>query len=119
MIGPTNHGIQDLIALDPSADWGQDENGDWGVQGGCMAAAQPCGLSPRVVAIPVFNPDTWDLGPSNGRSSVTVTRVIGMFIDRMQGNDAIGYLMPYPSAPYGGTGGTPGSSFVISVILVR
>jgi hypothetical protein len=119
MIGPTRQGIGDLIALDPNADWGQDENGDWGVQGGCMSLSTPCALSPRIVAIPVFNPDTWDQGPSNGRSSVTVTRVIGMFIDRMQGNDAIGYLMPYPSAPYGGSGGTPGASFVVSVVLVR
>jgi hypothetical protein len=119
MIGPTRQGIEALIAQDPNADWGQDEDGNWGVQGGCMAAQSPCALSPRVVAIPVFNPDTWDLGPSNGRSSVTVTRVIGMFIDRIQGNDVIGYLMPYPSAPHGGTGGIPGESFVVSVILVR
>ncbi len=27
--------------------------------------------------------------------------------------------MPYPSAPYGGTGGSPGSSFVVSIILVE
>jgi hypothetical protein len=119
MIGPTQQGIQALIDQDPNADWGQDANGAWGVQGGCMADASPCALSPRVVAIPVFDPDIWDLGPSNGRSSVTVTRVIGMFIDRMQGNDVIGYLMPYPSAPHGGTGGIPGESFVVSVILVR
>jgi hypothetical protein len=119
MIGPTRQGMADLIALDPNADWAQDENGDWGVQGGCMSLQSPCALSPRVVAIPVFNPDTWDQEQSQGRSTVVVTRVIGMFIDRMQGNDAIGYLMPYPSAPYGGTGGTPGSSFVVSVVLVR
>jgi Flp pilus assembly protein TadG len=119
MIGPTRQGIEDLIALDPDADWDVRDDGTYGVVGGCMAASSPCGLSPRVVAIPVFNPDTWDLGPSNGRSSVTVTRVIGMFIDRIVSNDVYGYLMPYPSQPYGGTGGQPGSSFVVSIILVR
>jgi hypothetical protein len=120
MIGPTQQGIDRLINLDLSADWGQDENGDWGVQGGCMAASTPCALSPRVVAVPVFNPDAWDEGQSQGRGTVVVTRVVGMFIDRIEPNgDVIGYLMPYPSAPYGGTGGTPGSSFVVSIILVR
>lgn len=119
MIGPTRQGIEELIALDPEADWGQRDDGGYGVVGGCMAATDACGLSPRVVAIPVFNPDTWDLGPSNGRSSVTVTRVIGMFIDRIESNDVYGYLMPYPSSPYGGTSGQPGSSFVVSIILVR
>jgi hypothetical protein len=120
MIGPTQQGIDALIGLDRGADWAQDENGDWGVRGGCMAAASPCGLSPRVVAVPVFYPDTWDSEQSQGRSTVVVTRVIGMFIDRIEPNgDVIAYLMPYPSAPYGGTGGTPGASFVVSVVLVR
>ncbi len=121
MIGPTVQGIEALIALDRDARWDQlpDAPGEYGVVGGCMADSAPCALSPRVVAVPVFNPDIWDSGPSNGRSTVTVTRVIGMFIDRMSGNDVIGRLMPYPSAPYGGTGGVPGAAFVVSVILVR
>ena len=89
MIGPTSQGIQDLIALDPSADWGQD--GQWRRRrsGGVHGGEHPCGISPRVVAIPVFNPDTWDLGPSStGRTtSRDRQRVIGFFIDRMQGND--------------------------------
>jgi hypothetical protein len=66
----------------------------------------------------VFNPDIWDLGPSQGRSTVTVTRVIGMFIEGMQGNDVLGRIMPYPSAPYG-TGGVPGAAAVVSIVLVR
>ncbi len=121
MIGPTVQGIEALIALDRDARWGAlpDAPGEYGVVGGCMASGTPCALSPRVVAVPVFNPDIWDSGPSNGRSTVTVTRVVGMFIDRMSGNDVIGRLMPYPSAPYGGTGGVPGAAFVVSVILVR
>jgi hypothetical protein len=121
MIGPTRQGVSDLIALDPDASWDElpDAPGNYGVVGGCMSAQNPCGLSPRVVAVPVFDPDIWDRGPSQGRSTVTVTRVIGMFIERMQGNDVIGRLMPYPSAPYGGTGGEPGAAFVISIVLVR
>jgi len=45
--------------------------------------------------------------------------VVGMFIEQMQGNDVVGRLMPYPSSPFSGTGGVPGSAFVISIILVR
>jgi len=108
MIGPTNQGITDLIAPDPRR-W---VNGE--ITGTCTGTS-----CTRVVAIPVFNPDLWDLGPSNGRSTVVVTRVVGMFIDRIQGNDVTGYLVPYPSAAYSGTGGVAGSSFVVSIVLVR
>ena len=120
MVGPTQQGMADLIALDPTASWSLSANGGrGGISGGCMSAGTPCGLSPRVVAIPVFNPDVWDLGPSNGRSTVVVTRVVGMFIERMRGNDVIGRLMPYPSAAYSGTGGVAGAAFVVSIVLVR
>ena len=72
-----------------------------------------------MVAVPVFDPDIWDLGPSQGRSTVTVTRVVGMFVERMQGNDVVGRLMPYPAPAQSGTGGVTGSTFVISIVLVR
>ncbi|MBL8137478.1 MAG: Tad domain-containing protein [Acidobacteria bacterium] len=122
MIGPTNQGVTDLINLDPTATWSPSANGGrGGISGGCMSSqANPCALSPRVVAVPVFDPDVWDRDPARGRNTtVTVTRIVGMFIERMRGNDVIGRLMPYPSSPYSGTGGVPGSAFVISIILVR
>lgn len=121
MIGPTSQGVSALISLDPAATWNQSaNNGRGGISGGCMSSqANPCALSPRVVAVPVFDPDVWDRGPSNGRNTVTVTRIVGMFIERMQGNDVVGRLMPYPSSPHSGTGGVPGSAFVVSIVLVR
>lgn len=120
MVGPTRDGVTDLIDLDPDAEWDEDANdGRGGIVGGCMEAANPCAVSPRVVAVPVFNPDTWDLGPSQGRSTVTITRVVGMFVEEMQGNTVVGRLMPYPGKPTSGTGGQPGAAFVVSIILVR
>ncbi|MCC7178312.1 MAG: Tad domain-containing protein [Acidobacteria bacterium] len=120
MIGPTSQGIRDLIAQDPAAVW--DPNmygpGQGGVSGGCMATAA-CAISPRLVAIPVFNPDVYDAGRASGRIDITVVKVLGFFIDHMQGNDVIGYLSPYPSAPHGGTSNTPGAAFVVSIALVR
>jgi hypothetical protein len=120
MIGPTSQGIRDLIAQDQSASW--DPNlygpGQGGVAGGCMAAGT-CAISPRLVAIPVFNPDIYDAGRASGRIDIVVTKVLGFFIDDMSGNDVIGYLTTYPSAPRTGTSNTPGAAFVVSITLVR
>ena len=121
MIGPTNQGIRDLIAQDPGARWDTSLNGgQGGVAGGCMAMGTGgCALSPRLVAIPVFNPDAYDAGRASGRITIEVTKVLGFFIEGMQGQDVIGYLCPYPSAPRSGTSTTPGAAFVVSIALVR
>jgi Flp pilus assembly protein TadG len=119
MVGPTRHGMDDLIALDPSATWNLSANGGrGGITGGCMSSGA-CAISPRVVAVPMFNPDLWDSDFTPGHPTVEVTRVVGFFMEQMQGNDVIGRLMPYPSSAYSGTGGVPGSAFVISIVLVR
>ena len=50
--------------------------------------------SPLVsVAIPVYNPDIWDLENPHGRGEVTISRVIGLFVEGMSGGDVIGRLM--------------------------
>jgi Putative Flp pilus-assembly TadE/G-like len=106
MIGPTAQGIRDLIAQDPGATWNPNLYGPGrgGISGGCMSTGA-CAISPRLVAIPVFNPDTYD--------------VLGFFIEGMSGNDVIGYMTTYPSAPRSGTSDTPGAAFVVSIALVR
>lgn len=120
MVGPTAQGMRDLIALDPLATWNPDLYGPGrgGVSGGCMATGA-CAVSPRLVAIPVFNPDTYDAGRASGRVDITVVKVLGFFVDRMQGNDVAGYITTYPSAPRSGTSSTPGAAFVVSIALVR
>jgi hypothetical protein len=119
MIGPTAQGVRDLIALDADAHWDTSLNGgQGGIAGGCMAGGG-CAISPRLVAIPVFNPDAYDAGRASGRITIEVVKVMGFFIDGMNGNDVIGYISPYPSAPREGTDDSPGSSFVISIALVR
>jgi hypothetical protein len=82
-------------------------------------AAGTCALSPRLVAIPVFNPDIYDLGRASGRVDIVITKIVGFFIEGMQGNDVIGYITTYPSAPHGGTSSTPGAAFIVSIALVR
>jgi len=122
MVGPTSQGMADLIALDPDAEWDPDLNGSGrgGIKGGCMSLSTGgCTVSPRLVAIPVYDPDAYDLGRASGRVEITITKVLGFFVDRMQGNEVSGYLMSYPSTPKAGMGGVPGNHFVVSVALVR
>jgi hypothetical protein len=121
MIGPTRQGMDDLIDLDPDAKWDKTLNGGvGGIKGGCMSSvASPCAISPRLVAIPMFNPDAYQLADQGGRTTIQITKVLGFFVDKMQGNDVMGYLMTYPSDPSAGMGGVPGSGFVVSVALVR
>ena len=121
MVGPTRQGMAALIAQDPDAEWDPDLFGDGrgGVKGGCMATGD-CTVSPRLVAIPVYDPDAYDAGRASGRVTITITKVIGFFMDRMQGNEVNGYIMSYPSTPNEGMGGVPGAAnFVVSVALVR
>jgi Flp pilus assembly protein TadG len=120
MIGPTNQGIRDLVALDSGANWNTTLNGGrGGIEGGCMAAGT-CAISPRLVAIPVFNPDVYDAGRASGRIDITIVKIVGFFIQGMvNGNDVLGYITTYPSAPRTGTTNTPGAAFVVSIALVR
>jgi hypothetical protein len=120
MIGPTKQGMNDLIALDKDAKWNKTLNGVGGIEGGCMSSTtSPCAISPRLVAIPMFNPDAYQLADQNGRTTIQITKVLGFFVDEMDGNDVKGYLMTYPAEPSAGMGGVPGSGFVVSVSLVR
>lgn len=120
MVGPTRQGMRDLIALDPGASWQPNlfGPGHGGISGGCMASGA-CVISPRLVAIPVFNPDVYDAGRASGRIDITIVKVLGFFVDEMQGNDVAGYITTYPSVPRAGVGGVPGAAFVVSVALVR
>ena len=120
MIGPTKQGMQDLVALDPYADWDSDLYGEGrgGVTGGCMGAGT-CVTSPRLIAIPVYDPDAYAAADAGGRTELNIVKVLGFFIDRMQGNDVGGWITSYPAEPNAGMGGVPGNNFVVSVALVR
>jgi len=121
-VGPTTSGMQELYDQDPNARWVQSLNGGrGGIQGGCMAAGT-CTISPRLVAVPVYNPDAYQFSvsqPGNNRT-IQIVKVIGFFLERAQsGGEVVGHIMAYPSAPRGGTSTTPDTAFVISVALVR
>jgi hypothetical protein len=129
MIGPTRQGVDDLILQDPHAVWDPSLDtdadgmpGPGGISGGCMATnscATTNGYSPRLVPIPVFNPDTYDKGKGHGRIDIEITKLVGFFILPMNGNDVEGYLMDYPTVPVAGPPAPPGATFLISIALVR
>lgn len=81
--GPTVQGVDDLVALDPGAQWVGGV-----ISGGCMAAGT-CVLSPRVVAIAVFDPDRfqrsqllgdWSYCPTSA-PCVQITNIFGLFVE--------------------------------------
>jgi hypothetical protein len=117
--------LADVMAADASAAWDAGANGGrGGVAGGCMTSGA-CSVSPRIIALPIVDPDVWgqqsavepDLHPS-----VNVTRVVGLFVEAVNFTEIVGRLMPYPTAPTTTTIanlGVHNSAFVVSTLLVR
>jgi Flp pilus assembly protein TadG len=109
MTGPTKQGMDDLIALDPDATW--DPNNKR-----VISTKHP---SPRVRAIPLFDPQYYADGKLNGRNaSLKFVNYLGFFIDKMDGNDIYGYITPIGGLP-GTTPGPPSSMFPAYIRLVQ
>lgn len=125
MVGPTTHGFEDLIALDPYATWSTTERRP---VGGCMETGA-CARSPRWAAVPVFDVDQFMQGwlatgaPPQGPLTVNIVNVIGVWIDEVRNNgDIYGYITHYPTVNItgNGIGNTPvNQAFARTVILVR
>ncbi|MFB3855361.1 MAG: pilus assembly protein TadG-related protein [Vicinamibacterales bacterium] len=116
MIGPTAQGVEALIAQDPTAHW-WDPDGPGGPERGTVVSEMGAS-SPRLVALPLFNVDVYERGRASGRVDLEVTNVLGFFIDRMEGNDVIGYLTHIPTTYRGGAVNRE-AAFLRTVILVR
>lgn len=116
--GEVAQGILALIGQDAAASWNPGMNGGrGGVSGGCMAAGT-CTISPRIIALPAFSPDAWDAG-GIANDVVRVTRIVGFFVQRLEGGYVVGRLMVYPAAPRSTMNADPNSAFVVSAALVR
>jgi Flp pilus assembly protein TadG len=118
MIGPTRQGVLELIAQDPNARW---DSGTTSVTGSCAQATPSCGAnSPRVVAVPVYDTGTYDTTRRQGLPTFTIVNILGFFIDRMQGNDVVGYLTEAPGLQTGAAAALdPQSSFLSQIQLIR
>ncbi len=104
MIGPTQQGVNDLIAQDPIATWDS-------VQGVMNSNFAP-GASPRLVRVPMFDPR---YPPDPGKQELVVTNIAGFFIESMgPGGRVTGRLMPTL-----GTGGPTPANMLNTVRLVE
>jgi Flp pilus assembly protein TadG len=117
MIGPTRQGVNDLIALDPNAQW---DTGTDSVINSCATATPSCGTSPRVVPIPVFDTATYYTTRRQGLPEFVVVNILGFFIDRMQGNDVVGWITEAPGTVRAATAPIdPSASFLTQIQLIR
>ncbi len=83
MVGPTNSGIDDLIARDPNAHW----NGQR-----VVSNFHP---SPRVAIIPMYDPVYYATGVQQGRNTdLKVANFLGFFIEYRSGNNVYGKITP-------------------------
>ena len=111
MVGPTRQGIQALIDRDPTAYWDTVNNR-------YVSTISP---SPRVVAIPVFDPLYYDSGKKNGRNAdLRAVNYVGFFIEGLQGGDVLGRITPISGLLKGsGAGSGPVGAFPRAIVLVE
>jgi Flp pilus assembly protein TadG len=111
MSGPTIQGLEELIAKDPGAYWDTGKND--------VAGSSYSGQSPRVFPIPLFDPAYYDEGKRNGRmADLRVANWIGFFLEEIQGNGAIGRIIPIAGIR-DRTGNAPTNLFPKSIRLVQ
>lgn len=123
MVGPTAQGVGDLVAKDPGATWNAGTNS---VQGSCApgvcADGQYHARSPRIVPVVLFDVDGFFQGSPTGKSTVTISNIMGFFVEGMGGagnKDVIGRLAAVPGTHKAGSNVDAPSSFMRTVMLVR
>jgi Flp pilus assembly protein TadG len=99
MKGPTNQGLDALIALDPNAQWDPATN---------TVINSAYALSPRIIKAAAFDPTVGVEDDEAGRKYVTVTKLMALFIDRHDSDEVVGWFMnlvtegePCPGCPQG------------------
>jgi Flp pilus assembly protein TadG len=130
MIGPTGQGIagggpggMGLTQKDPGATW---NNSTKSIQGSCAPGVCADNVwyarSPRIVPVPLFNLDDYFAGAPTGKETVTITNIMGFFIEGMCGpgnKDVCGRLVAIPGITVGGGSVDETASFLRKVLLVR
>jgi hypothetical protein len=109
-------GIRDLIARDPGGSWDPVRRQ---VVGGCMAAGT-CVLSPRLIAIGLFDPDEYETDRTrDDLAAVTIRNFAGFFISQINGSDITGYLTFYPGLGNAVPRLTADAAFLRTSVLVK
>ena len=72
------------------------------------------------MAVPVFDTEYFYTSDRNGLPTFRIVNILGFFIDHMQGNDVVGYLMEAPGLARAATAPIqPQSSFLAEIQLIR
>jgi len=105
LIGPFLQGFSSLIARDPDAYWdptAHDNRGD--------VVNSAYSISPRLIALPVYDPDLHAQEVVWGRVNITVVRIVGLFVSGLVDRTLQGYLTGWSTLstdPVSGTFGEP------------
>ncbi len=111
MVGPTNQGIDLLLAQDPNAVWDTNCN--------CVTNSL-FASSPRVFPIPLFDPDFYQGGVTNGRNAtLKVANWVGFFVVQRVGNNVTGRITPILGVVDNNAGPAPAGSFARAIRLVQ
>jgi Flp pilus assembly protein TadG len=110
MTGPTNQGVDDLIAKDPNAYWDTAKNE-------VHTSLHP---SPRVFPIPLYDPDYYQSQKTNGRNAtLRVANWIGFFVESRNGNNVTGRITPILGVIDNNAGPAPTGTFPVAIRLVQ
>lgn len=110
--GPTISGIEELIARDPGATW---DDGCNCVKGSTFPERQ----SPRIFPIPLFDPDYYQGGITNGRvATLRVANWIGYFVEYVGGTTIYGRIIPIGGI-YDKTAPSGAPGFPVAIRLVK
>jgi hypothetical protein len=120
-VGPTKQAVMtdsdSLYNQDPTAYWDETMNGDHGGVNGSAYA-----VSPRIVAVPLVNPDIIAEVNKGGRTTVPISNIMGFFIEGLTADNkgVVGRLMTMPGLKsVGGAPIGPESAFLITISLIR
>ena len=108
--GPVEQGIECLINKDPGAYW-DDVN---------KRVVTTMAKSPRIRAIPLFDPWYYDQGNPHGRvARLKFVNYLGFFIEGMKGNEVVGRIVPIGGLTMGSLPDGPPAAFPYSILLVK
>jgi hypothetical protein len=122
MVGPTEQAVESdidsIVKKDPTAIWDSSLNPPYG-----GIANSGYGVSPRIVLVPLVNPDEMASFQKGGRTTVTISNIMGFFIEGYDksAKSVTGRLVTTAGQMKLGTlppvGGT--SSFLSAIVLIR
>jgi hypothetical protein len=123
MAGTTVESWGDLLVRDPDASWNA---GTRRIDGSCAPACAP--VSPRLVVLALFAPDSYQLMRATGDWSacpggarcISIVNFVGFFIDHVVSGTAVGYVTMHPGLVSAGNPTVdPRSSFLRAITFVR